>query len=247
MAGVLSFKEDTIAKKSFDLIGELQNLNDSDRWALNVDVPPPFPPFFTTLKRDTPRRRRRSVSACLSPCTRIVDMKDLTMALSSTLWRSCTQSTTAWHCHVLSPTQPVSTSGAAQPYSDISLSSQGPPNSFYNYNRRIGIHLLSEKDTSISDSSVDSVLSVGNKMFDTAVNCGMPLCAISPLESCSDLHNRASFVSIIDKDAPGVRVRAEKRKHATYPEEDQPDKVRIVTEASIRSTTFGSKPDLKTV
>ncbi|KAJ7473614.1 hypothetical protein B0H11DRAFT_2036563 [Mycena galericulata] len=266
------------------------------------------------------------------------------------------------------PAQP-STRGHRHRESNVSVSSQGPPNSFYNYNRSFGNHRLSENDTSTSgsslahqyaayganggraawakhrqDSSMDSVLSdfsvarlgrpgVGDKMFDTAVDRGMPLRAISasPPESRSDLRNRSSFDSIIDEErrssmedslfektghrssmssdsvfgyddhnmpnghllppnqfrplsmlsvhnsvhspmkeddtmismlggghvrrrsigslfeaSPCVRV--EKRKHTMFQEDDQPNKARIVTKASIASTTsskFGGERMIK--
>ncbi|KAJ6511227.1 hypothetical protein DFH09DRAFT_999601 [Mycena vulgaris] len=133
------------------------------------------------------------------------------------------------------PSQP-SARGHRRRESNMSVSSQGPPISFYNYNRSFGNHRLSENDTSTSgsslahtyaayganggraawakhrqDSSMDSVLSdfsvarlgrpgVGDKMFDTAVDHGMPLRAISasPPESRSGLRNRSSFDSIMD-------------------------------------------------
>ncbi|KAJ7772927.1 hypothetical protein DFH07DRAFT_913167 [Mycena maculata] len=136
------------------------------------------------------------------------------------------------------PAPPSATRGHRRRESNMSVSSQGPPNSFYNYNRSFGNHRLSENDTSTSgsslahqyaayganggraawakhrqDSSMDSVLSdysvarlgrpgVGDKMFDTAVERGMPLRAISasPPESRSGMRNRSSFDSIIDEE-----------------------------------------------
>ncbi|KAJ6619274.1 hypothetical protein B0H10DRAFT_2216971 [Mycena sp. CBHHK59/15] len=135
------------------------------------------------------------------------------------------------------PTQPAAR-GHRRRDSNMSVSSQGPPVSFYNYNRSYGNHRRDENDTSTSgsslahtyaafganggraawakhrqDSSIDSVMSdfsvarlgrpgVGDKMFDTAVDHGMPLRAISasPPESRSGLRNRSSFDSIIDEE-----------------------------------------------
>ncbi|KAJ7459292.1 hypothetical protein FB451DRAFT_1046300 [Mycena latifolia] len=135
------------------------------------------------------------------------------------------------------PAQPAAR-GHRRRESNMSVSSQGPPISFYNYNRSFGNHRLSENDTSTSgsslahtyatyganggraawakhrpDSSVDSMLSdfsvarlgrpgVGDKMFDTAADHGMPLRAISasPPESRSGLRNRSSFDSIMDEE-----------------------------------------------
>ncbi|KAJ6577467.1 hypothetical protein B0H19DRAFT_561509 [Mycena capillaripes] len=135
------------------------------------------------------------------------------------------------------PGQP-SARGHNRRESNMSVSSQGPPVSFYNYNRSYGNHRLSENDTSTSgsslahqyaayganggraawakhrqDSSVDSVMSdysvarlgrpgVGDKMFNTAMDHGMPLRAISasPPESRNSLRNRSSFDSIIDEE-----------------------------------------------
>ncbi|KAJ7126033.1 hypothetical protein C8R44DRAFT_733950 [Mycena epipterygia] len=135
------------------------------------------------------------------------------------------------------PTQ-LSARGHRRRESNMSVSSQGPPISFYNYNRSFGNHRLSENDTSTSgsslahtyaayganggraawakhrqDSSMDSVMSdvsvarlgrpgVGDKMFDTAMDHGMPLRAISasPPESRSGLRNRSSYDSIMDEE-----------------------------------------------
>ncbi|KAJ6514305.1 hypothetical protein C8R47DRAFT_962300 [Mycena vitilis] len=51
------------------------------------------------------------------------------------------------------PGQP-SARGHARRESNMSVSSQGPPNSFYNYNRSYASHRLSENDTSTSGSSL---------------------------------------------------------------------------------------------
>jgi hypothetical protein len=137
------------------------------------------------------------------------------------------------------PAQPTAR-GHRRRESNMSVSSQGPPISFYNYNRSYGNHRLSENDTSTSgsslahqyaafganggraawakhrqDSSMDSVMSdysvarlgrpgVGDKMFDTAVDHGQPLRAISasPPESRSEMRDRSSYDydSIIDEE-----------------------------------------------
>ncbi|KAJ7436308.1 hypothetical protein B0H11DRAFT_2364947 [Mycena galericulata] len=239
--------------------------------------------------------------------------------------------------------------------SNVSVSSQGPPNSFYNYNRSFGNHRSSENDTSTSgsslahqyaayganggraawakhrqDSSMDSVLSdfsvarlgrprEGDKMSDTAVDRGIPLRATSasppesrrarrssmedslfektghrssmssdsvfgydghnmpnvhllppnqfrPLSMLS-VHNsvhspmkeddtmismlggghvrRRSIGSLFEA-SPCVRVK--KRKHPMFQEDDQPNKARILTKASIASTTsskFGGERMIK--
>ncbi|KAJ7115597.1 hypothetical protein C8R43DRAFT_1038570 [Mycena crocata] len=51
------------------------------------------------------------------------------------------------------PSQPAAR-GHRRRESNMSVSSQGPPNSFYNYNRSFGNHRLSENDTSTSGSSL---------------------------------------------------------------------------------------------
>ncbi|KAJ6505350.1 hypothetical protein C8R45DRAFT_861122 [Mycena sanguinolenta] len=133
---------------------------------------------------------------------------------------------------------PASAQGHRRRESNMSVSSQNPPISFYNYNRSFGSHRLSENDTSTSGSSlahqyaaygangglnawarhrqqasVDSVMSdysvsrlgrpgVGDKMFDTAVEHGHSLRAISasPPESRRELRDRSSYDSIIDEE-----------------------------------------------
>ncbi|KAJ7088519.1 hypothetical protein B0H15DRAFT_841620 [Mycena belliarum] len=52
------------------------------------------------------------------------------------------------------PVQPSAARGHRRRESNMSVSSQGPPNSFYNYNRGYGSHRLSENDTSTSGSSL---------------------------------------------------------------------------------------------
>ncbi|KAJ7234518.1 hypothetical protein B0H12DRAFT_1204744 [Mycena haematopus] len=136
------------------------------------------------------------------------------------------------------PTQP-SVPGHRRRESNMSVSSQNPPISFYNYNRSFGNQRLSENDTSTSgsslahqyaaygatggrqawakhrqQSSVDSVMSdysvsrlgrpgVGDKMFDTVMDHGHSLRAISaspPESRGSELRNRSSYDSIIDEE-----------------------------------------------